>query len=108
MLIIVAIVTAILGLAALNFALLYWRSIHEGLALAEYVQFILMQSESYQDQRVKFAEYLASTAGKTSERRGLDAARAVTQMAKNLRPKLTLANIGWRNELASGSPGRNE
>jgi hypothetical protein len=88
------------GLIAVNFAALYWRSLRETLAIGEYAQCLLMNPDSYADQRRKFVEYLGTTADKTSTQRGVDAAKALARIARNMRPQLFLANVASRNAIA--------
>jgi hypothetical protein len=93
----------VLGLVALNFAALYWRALRESLAIGEYAQFLLLNPDSYADQRGKFVEYLGTTAKKTSTERGVDAAKAIARIARNMRPQLFLANAAARNAIAGKS-----
>ena len=88
------------GLIAINFAVLYWWSLRENLAVGEYAQFLLMNPDSYADQRRKFLEYLGTTANKNSSERGVDAANALACIARNMRSQLFLANAASRNTIA--------
>lgn len=88
------------GLIAVNFAALYWRSLRETSAIGEYTQFLLLNPDSYTDQRRKFVEYLGTTANKSPTERGVDAAKALARIATNMRPQLFLANAASRNAIA--------
>jgi hypothetical protein len=88
------------GLIAVNFAALYRRSLRENLAVGEYAQFLLMNLDSYADQRRKFIEYLGTTGTKSSVERGVDAAKALARIARNMHPQLFLANAASRNAIA--------
>jgi hypothetical protein len=69
------VIAVLCGLVAVNFAALYWLCFRENLAVGEYAQFLLMNTDSYADQRRKFVEYLGTTADKSSTKRGTDAAK---------------------------------
>ena len=89
----------VLALAAANLFFLYRRSLSESVALNEYVQFLLLNSEVYADHRGKFEAYLLTTGDKTSDARSVDAMKAVVSMAGKV-PTILLANVGSRNAVA--------
>jgi len=91
-------------LVALTFIALYLRSVGDVLALNEYCQFLLLTPSTYEDHRAKFADYLASsTAQLTNDQRAMYARLSLEKMARDCRPKFTLANIARRKAAATKS-----
>lgn len=93
-------IVIVLALAAVTLFFLYRHSLHDSLAVNEYVQFLLLHPDIYADHRGKFEAYVLATAVKTPMERGVDAMKAISHMAKEGRDKLTLANVGARNAVA--------
>jgi hypothetical protein len=91
----------VVGLLTINFAALYWRALRESMAIGEYAQFLLLNPDSYADERRKFAEYLGTTGKKTTTERGVDAAKAIVRVAERLRGEVVLANAASRNAIAA-------
>lgn len=95
-------ILGLLVLIVINLALLYRRSTRDGLALSEYAQFLLLNPNSYTDQRQKFLDFLSKTAGQTSMQRGVSAMKAIHQMARSGHGPLTLGNVAARNAFVNG------
>jgi type II secretory pathway pseudopilin PulG len=102
MLIALAVVLGLLA-ASVYFVVLYRRERGERLALTEYAQFLLLNTESYQDHRRKFLDYLEGTGQKTPAERGKDAQRVVETMAVSLFSKALPGNIAARNAIVSAA-----
>lgn len=95
--------TAVLGLLTVSFIVVYRRVQRERMALTEYAQFLLLNTESYQDHRRKFLDYLEGTGQKTPTERGKDAQRVIENMAVSLFNKALLGNVAARNAIVSAA-----
>jgi hypothetical protein len=94
------VIALILGVVALNLFLLYRRGIRERMALTEYVQFLFLHTNVYEDHRVKFSEYLKSTSASSSPKRGDQAAASVTNLAMSGLSQFFLTNAAARDAIA--------
>jgi hypothetical protein len=99
----VIIIAVVLGLVTASVGSLYYASVIEARSLSEYLQHLLLNPESYEDQRGKFLAYLASTDSQTSTARSLGAMAALARVAGTMRPQLMLSNIASRNAAAQKS-----
>jgi len=95
--------TAVLGLLTVSFIVVYRRIVRDRTALTEYAQFLLLNTESYQDHRRKFLDYLEGTGQKTPMERGKDAQRVIANMAASLFNKALLGNVAARNAIVSAA-----
>ena len=95
--------TAVFGLLTVGFIVVHRRLMRERRALTEYAQFLLLNTESYQDHRRKFLDYLESTGHKTPAERGKDAQRVIENMAASLFNKALLGNVAARNAIVSAA-----
>ena len=93
------VIALILAVVALNLLLLYRRGIRERMALTEYIQFLFLHTNVYEDHRVKFTDYLKSTSAKTSTERGVQAAASVTNLAMSGLSHFFLTNAAARDAI---------
>lgn len=94
---------AVFGLLTVSFMVLYRRVLRVREAVTEYAQFLLLNTESYQDHRRKFVDYLESTGQKTPTQRGKDAQRVIESMAASFFNKALLGNVAARNAIVSAA-----
>jgi hypothetical protein len=91
------VIFALLSFMLSLFGYLYMGATRDRTALAEYSQFLLLNPDSYAEQRRKFVEYLMST----QETAPAHALNAMVRMAKNQFDETATANVVSRNKLGA-------